>query len=116
MNESGTVHVHLEKHHFSQRLAGDQEITAYRIIQELVNNSLKHAEAKNIIIQLSRNGNTATIVVEDDGKGFDTDKLQTNMGAGYNNIEHRVNYMKGNMDLRSESGKGTSVLIEFPAQ
>lgn len=114
LNESGTLHVHLEHHNFTQRLANDQEITVYRMLQELVNNALKHASAKNIIIQLSRHDNNINIVVEDDGNGFDVSSLKSATGAGYANLQHRINYLKGTMDVKSDIGKGTSVLIEFP--
>lgn len=115
LNESGALNVHFEQHNFSQRLASDQEITLFRMMQELLNNSIKHADAKNIIIQFSRHENNIHLVVEDDGKGFDTTAIKDSEGVGYMNIRNRVNYLKGSMDVKSDPGKGTSVLIEFPA-
>ncbi|MBS1663811.1 MAG: sensor histidine kinase [Bacteroidetes bacterium] len=90
-------------------------ITIYRIVQELINNSLKHASAKTAIVQVSRGDNdTLSITVEDDGKGFDTTALKTSGGIGWTSITNRVEFLKGKWDIQSTPGKGTSVLIEIP--
>lgn len=90
-------------------------ITIYRIVQELLNNIIKHAEAANAIVQVSKNGDIVSVTVEDDGKGFDTKILEYKEGIGWRNIQSRVDYLKGKLDARSEPGKGTSVWIEFNA-
>ncbi|MCF3108130.1 sensor histidine kinase [Niabella sp. CC-SYL272] len=89
-------------------------VTIYRIIQELINNAIKHAYAQNILVQLHISGpeKRLTITVEDDGKGFDKNQLSTARGMGWSNIQNRVDFLKGKIDLHSEPGKGTSVLIE----
>ncbi len=89
------------------------EIIVYRIVQELLNNILKHAEATEAFIQLIREDSRLNIVVEDNGKGFDAAILKENKGAGWTSIRSRVEYLKGQMDLHSEQGKGTLVNIEF---
>jgi len=94
-----------------KRLEQTTEIVIYRVVQELLNNTLKHANATNVYIQLSRNENTISLTVEDDGKGFDVDKIQKN-GIGLSNIQHRVDYLNGKMDIKSDD-KGTSTHIEF---
>jgi len=91
------------------------EITIYRIIQELVNNILKYAEATQIIVQLTRDDIKTSITVEDNGKGFDTTILDQKRGAGFSNIKYRVNYFKGTLDINSQPGKGTSVNVELIA-
>jgi len=91
------------------------EITIYRIIQELVNNILKYAEATQIIVQLTRDDIKTGITVEDNGKGFDTTILDQKRGAGFSNIKYRVNYFKGTLDINSQPGNGTSVNIELIA-
>ncbi len=88
-------------------------IAIYRIVQELVNNSIKHAQARQMIVQLTHDVKTITLTVEDDGKGFDTHVLDQAGGIGWKNIKSRVAFLKGAIHLRSESS-GTSVLIEFP--
>lgn len=86
----------------------------YRIIQELVNNILKHANATIALVQLIRKGDALSITVEDNGEGFDTDILQKNEGMGYLNLQNRITYLKGSMDIQTAPGKGTSVNIEIP--
>lgn len=90
-------------------------ITIYRIVQELLNNIIKHAETQNAIVQVSKNRDIISVTVEDDGKGFDTKILEHREGIGWRNIQSRVDYLKGKLDVRSEHGKGTSVWIEFNA-
>jgi two-component system, NarL family, sensor kinase len=88
-------------------------ITIFRIVQELINNTMKHAGAKNAIVQLSKSGENLSLTVEDDGKGFDTSMLERADGIGWNNIRNRVEFLKGKLDVHSAPGKGTSVLVEF---
>jgi signal transduction histidine kinase len=88
-------------------------ITIYRIVQELLNNTLKHATAKHALVQLSKSGDHYSITVEDDGKGFDTAILKGSKGIGWSNIRHRVELRKGKLDVQSAPGKGTSVYIEM---
>jgi two-component system, NarL family, sensor kinase len=95
------------------RLDKAKEIIIYRIIQELLNNILKHAAASETFIQLIRESNRLNIVVEDNGKGFDTALLENSKGAGWVNIRSRVEYLKGQLDIHSGPGKGTLVNIEF---
>ncbi len=85
----------------------------YRIVQELVNNILKHAHAKTALVQLVKKDNTLSITVEDDGMGFDKSILQTNSGMGYLNLQNRVAYINGKMDIQTSQNKGTSVNIEI---
>jgi signal transduction histidine kinase len=88
-------------------------IIIYRIVQELINNSLKHASAVNAIVQVSYEAPHLSLTVEDDGRGFDKELLATSTGMGWSNIENRVEFLKGKMDIRSEKEKGTSVHIEM---
>ena len=88
-------------------------ITLYRIVQELINNTMKHASAKTAIVQVTKTDENISITVEDDGKGFDPAILKQARGIGWSNIQSRVEYLKGKLDVQSEPGKGTSVLIEI---
>ncbi len=89
-------------------------ITIYRIVQELINNSIKHAAAQHAIVQLSNGEGQLSVTVEDDGKGFDTAVLKAAKGIGWSNIQNRVEFLKGRLDVNAAPGKGTSVLIELP--
>ncbi len=88
-------------------------ITIYRIVQELINNTMKHAAASAAIVQLSNTGGQLSLTVEDDGKGFDPVILKRAKGIGWTNIQSRVAFLKGRLDVDSKTGKGTSVHIEI---
>lgn len=91
-------------------LEQSKAIIIYRIVQELLTNTLKHAGAKRAIVQLTRNGDELNITVEDDGKGFDyKEQLE---GMGWKNIRNRVSFLNGTLDV--DAGKGTSVFIVIP--
>jgi two-component system NarL family sensor kinase len=85
----------------------------YRIVQELVNNVIRHAQATRALVQLIREGNMLSITVEDNGKGFDQNILTTSDGMGYLNLNNRVAYLNGKMDIQSSPGNGTFVNIEI---
>jgi signal transduction histidine kinase len=95
------------------RIEKSAEIIIYRIIQELLNNIMKHAAATEAMVQLIKEDSRFSIIVEDNGKGFDVGLLNDNKGAGLTSIRSRVDYLKGQLDIHSEAGKGTLVNIEF---
>lgn len=102
--------INMDKIPMSQSTA----VTIYRIVQELSNNTIKHANATDIIVQahISVPEKLLTVTVEDNGKGFDSEILKQSSGMGWSNIQNRVEFLKGKIDVNSEKGKGTSVLIE----
>ncbi len=89
-------------------------ITIYRIIQELINNTIKHANATEMIVQVSHDENKLHVTVEDNGKGFDVGQIRQFKGAGWSNIFNRVEYLKGRIDIDSDAKDGTAVNIEIP--
>jgi|JI6StandDraft_1071083.scaffolds.fasta_scaffold03715_9 two-component system NarL family sensor kinase len=89
-------------------------ITVYRVIQELINNSMKHAEATQSIVQIANENNILHITVEDNGKGFDVQNINNFKGAGWTNIQNRITYLKGKIHVDSNEKNGTSVIIEIP--
>jgi signal transduction histidine kinase len=86
-------------------------VTVYRIAQELINNTMKHASATHALVQVTKTDNILSLTVEDNGKGFDTNATKSN-GIGWTNIRNRVDFLKGTLDV-SSTGEGTSVHIEF---
>jgi two-component system NarL family sensor kinase len=86
----------------------------YRIVQELVNNILKHAGATSALVQLISKDGTLSITVEDNGRGFERKVLETGVGIGYSSLQNRVTYLKGTIDLQTSPGKGTAVHIQLP--
>ncbi|MGE8292393.1 MAG: sensor histidine kinase, partial [Sphingobacterium sp.] len=99
---------------FESKLSVEHQISLYRIIQELVNNALKHAAASTIFIQLSVYNERLHITIEDDGKGFDTEKIDLQHSAGMHNIQSRLSFLHGDMKVISAIDEGTTIEIEMP--
>jgi signal transduction histidine kinase len=110
LNLSGQISVGFQAYGMEDRMDQNTEIILYRIVQELLNNVIKHAEAKKVLIQLVREADRFNLTVEDDGKGFDSSEI--NNGAGLSNVRARTEYLNGNLDIVSQKGEGTSVHIE----
>jgi len=91
------------------------EIKIYNIIEELINNILKHSAAKNASINLiERNGDKLLIQIIDDGKGFNVKRAKGKDGLGLSHIEARIKIMKGVFNINSKQGEGTSIFISVP--
>ncbi|WP_229253681.1 ATP-binding protein [Dyadobacter sp. NIV53] len=112
ISESGQLKVYMHAFGFDKRLDSSVEIVLYRIVQELLNNVLKYAEATEAQVQLTLVGNNVSLTVEDNGKGFDTTQLDRNKGAGLRNVQARIDYLNGKLDIRSKPDEGTSILVE----
>ena len=100
-------------HYFGneQRLDSKLEMMIYRTAHELVNNALKHAQAQHINIQIVQGTDRVSLIVQDDGVGFDP-KVKSE-GTGLDNIRCRVQLFNGTMDIFSKTGNGTEVNVEF---
>jgi signal transduction histidine kinase len=116
MEQSTGISVSFRAMGFEARLPEQYEIILFRITQELLNNAIKHAQASRIIVQLQRDHPLISLTVEDNGKGFDAAILEKSPGTGWLNIQSRVEFLKGKIDLRSQPGEGTSVHIEIPLE
>lgn len=88
-------------------------IGVYRIVQELLNNAIKHAGAHQIIVQCSESDRSLFLTVEDDGCGFDPQEVGKK-GLGLKNVENRVALLHGTVEMDSHSGRGTTINIEIP--
>jgi two-component system NarL family sensor kinase len=113
INETQLLSVKYQAFGMEGRLDSSMEIIIYRIIQELVNNTLKHAAATEVLVQLIKEQDRLSIIVEDNGKGFDTAILDSSKAAGFASIASRVDYLKGRLEVQSTPGKGTMVNIEL---
>ncbi len=94
------------------RLNGETKINLYRIVQESVQNAVKHAECKHILINFAAKEDQLKIKVEDDGRGFDTTKKKK--GIGMRNISSRIKSLGGTWNIISEPGAGTKIDISVP--
>ena len=90
-------------------------VAIYRIAQELVNNAIKHGHASEVLVQLhlSQQEKLLVLTVEDNGKGMDAGVLNQSTGIGWKNIQSRVDFLQGRLDVQSQPGNGTSVMIEI---
>lgn len=90
-----------------------RSVVIYRIIQELINNTIKHAAATEMLVQVLRENTKLIINIEDNGKGFDANYLSDSKGMGWTNIRSRIEYLKATLNLQTALNKGTSVNIEM---
>lgn len=88
-------------------------IGVYRIVQELLNNAIRHANASQIIVQCSENDARLFLTVEDDGCGFDPEGM-AKKGMGLSNIQNRVALLQGKVEVDSKPGQSTAVNIQIP--
>jgi signal transduction histidine kinase len=98
------------------KIEATKEIMIYRLIQEIVSNIRKHAEAKTIFLQLFGYQNAIHLTVEDDGRGFNYEKESANGGLGLKSINSRVSFLDGEIHWDTQPGNGTHVLIEIPVE
>ncbi|WP_326984320.1 ATP-binding protein [Chryseobacterium sp. MYb264] len=111
---NNALEIHTEFMNCNHSLSKEKQLIIYRIIQELVNNSIKHAEASEIIIQLSEEEKVLHVTVEDNGKGFDYQNTDIRKTAGFHNIDLRVRFLKGTMSITSRLNTGTSAELQIP--
>lgn len=92
------------------------ELNLFRIIQECINNILKHSEASQAEISLHFTTGNLIIEVTDNGKGFDTKKISGKHGLGLDNIRNRTIFCGGSIKINSKPGKGTRIKIIIPSR
>ena len=95
-------------------IESSRALQVYRIVQELLNNSIKHSKGKEILVQLSLKEPDLEIIVEDDGIGYLPEAI--NKGMGLENIKSRIKYLKGELSINSRPNEGTSTLIQVPVK
>ena len=115
INASGTICMVFNHSNATIPLASDAQIMVFRVVQEAIQNSIKHANAKTIEITLAVDDDAVDIEVKDNGIGF-TENLELKNGVGRMNMRHRVELLGGTISWVSERGKGTRVSISIPYQ
>lgn len=111
MQQSSGLYIDYQQYVDLPRFLPEWELSLYRIVQELLQNVMKHAGATQVLVQLSYAEGILNITVEDNGKGFDTAR-QSGEGIGLKNIRARICALKGHLDIESRPGSGTTVYIE----
>lgn len=111
---SGTLKVELITFGLDNRLENKLEMEIYGIIQELIHNIIKHADAKELSIQLLKRDGKLNIIVEDDGVGFDISSKDQNVGMGLKSVYSRVDDLSGEIEIDSGRGNGSTITIHIP--
>jgi two-component system NarL family sensor kinase len=114
INSAGILKIQFESHGIKERLEENIEIALFRVIQEATNNMLKHANASRASIQFIGYEDSFTVMIEDNGKGFDVEQIKLKQGIGLKSIESRIAYLGGKVVVDSHPDKGTSLIIELP--
>ncbi len=115
MQLASKIKIIFEPMGIERQLSNTADLYIYRIIQELVNNAIKHAAPNQILVQLTKSSDKVLLTVEDDGKGFHEEILDAVQGMGWKNLQQRIDYFKGKIELITGAGEGTSVNIELIA-
>jgi two-component system, NarL family, sensor kinase len=89
-------------------------LNVFRIVQEIVHNTIKHARAGSLVIELRFRNNKMLLHTKDDGLGFDYREKEQRGGLGLLNLQSRVALLKGDLQLDTQPGKGTTYHIEIP--
>lgn len=113
---SNTLKISFHSEGFTERLDTNTETILYRVIQECVNNIIKHADATKLDISLIKDQDGISVTVEDNGKGFVHDPAKEDEGIGLKNIRSRILFLKGTVDFDSSPGNGTLVAIHIPSK
>lgn len=114
LGNAPTLKVDLEIVGLDTRLDNQIETVLYRVIQEIVNNIIKHANASQISMQIIRHETELNIMIEDNGVGFNTNQLDNFEGIGLKGIQTRIEFLNGSVHFDSSVGRGTTVIIDIP--
>jgi signal transduction histidine kinase len=114
INKTSHIRVQLQLYGLNGKMDAIIENTLYRALQELLNNAIKHAGAKTFSAQVVKSNEAITVMVEDDGKGFDEKNMLIIPGGGLSNIRSRIENLKGDFFIDSMENRGTIVSIVIP--
>ncbi len=109
-----TLEVHFQSYNLTTKWSSNAELIIYRIVQELVNNAVKHAACTEILVDISQDEKSMTITVEDNGNGFAQSDQNNKYGMGLSNIQLKAAALEGKIELITEPGTGTTITIELP--
>jgi signal transduction histidine kinase len=99
-----------------KRLPENSEIMIYRVLQEMVNNTLKYAEASKVILEVNYDEDSLSIQYTDNGKGFDVEEKLKSKSIGLTSIQSRIDFLGGKLNINSKSSRGTSYFITIPVK
>lgn len=113
IEKTQTFEINLDVSYFSERAVPEnKKLMLFRIIQEQLNNIIKHAEARKVLIAINNEDGSIKLCITDNGKGFDTS--QSKIGLGLTNIKNRTELFGGIMSVQTALGKGCKLNIDIP--
>ena len=110
----GILQVDVVAFGLENRLENTLEVSIFRMIQELMTNIIKHSDANKATIHLTQHDDSLNIIIEDNGKGFDSSIINSEKGMGLSNIKKKVEHMNGTFEIDSLKDKGTTIIIDIP--
>lgn len=110
---SEKISINFQSNRIVKSISEKHQITIFRIVQELINNALKHSDCSYIIVDCNQNKNLFLITVEDNGIGFNRDDLSKFTGLGLKNVKNRIDLLNGKLEVKTQLGQGTVYNIEF---
>lgn len=113
--ETPSLKVQLYTEGLNESINKNTETVLYRVLQECVNNVIKHAGATNLDIALIKDETGINATIEDNGKGFDTSDKNKYTGMGLDNMQKRIDFLKGTIEWQSSLGAGTLVAVYVPS-
>lgn len=114
INQAGQTNVEVVSNELSTPISNSKELNLFRIIQELLNNIIKHAKANNASINITSYQDKLDLIIEDDGIGFNYDPNYKTDGIGLHSIARKIENMNGSFEVDSAPGKGSTIMIEIP--
>lgn len=114
INQSGKLYMNFDTYGLTEKLDALLENTLYRIIQEIVNNTIKHANATKLFIQITQGNNEISLIAEDNGKGFDVNDLNNTSNFGLMHMKSRIENLKGSLFIDSNINRGTIISVLLP--
>jgi signal transduction histidine kinase len=111
VNNSRTLYIQYDSWGDIDRFTDSFELSVYRIVQELINNIIKHSKATQAIVQLTQQGDLLTLAIEDNGVGFS--KANGNEGMGLQSLQRRIKAMNGKLEIESSEQSGVNAYLEF---
>lgn len=113
MDYNKGLDIHFQSYSNEKRLPSDYEVSIFRLVQESVNNAIKHGNASEIWVKIEWLRKNVNILVKDNGKGFDKTSVK-DQSFGIIGMKERIDLLKGNMEIQSGIGKGTTVFFKIP--
>lgn len=115
INVSSGLRLKVQSFGIKNKIQGEQKIALYRIIQEFVSNIIKYSDAKNVNISITDHENGLSLMIEDDGLGYDLNAFKNAKGNGWKNIHSRLDLLQGEIEFDTVLGrKNTTISIDIP--